>query len=113
MELNKTGDMAKKVVEELKKHMKTKIENIRIEDVVEDRNHRLFSIRFQAYNYFLIFIHYDRGRIGYNIQYGENTFVGLKNSQKWYEKVDFDIFCKELQEDLELRIPNKFLEAYS
>ncbi|MFL0251967.1 hypothetical protein ACJDT4_16225 [Clostridium neuense] len=36
----------------------------------------------------------------------------LKNSQKWYEKADFDIFCKELQQQLELRIPDKFLEAY-
>jgi len=44
-------------------------------------------------------------------QYGERTFIGLENSQKWHEKADFAVFCKELREQLELRIPNKFLEA--
>ena len=96
MQLNKTEEMARKVVEELRSHMKTRIESVSIDNVVEDRNHRSFSIYFRAYNYFLIALDCTRGRIGCSIQYGEHSFIRLENSQKWYEKTDFDIFCKEL-----------------
>ena len=111
MELNKTEEMAMKVVRELRKHMKTKIGCVTVHNVVDDNNHRAFSIHFIAYNYFPILLNYTRGRIGCSIEYSENSFIGLENSQEWYEKADFDVFCKELQEQLELRIPDKFLEA--
>ena len=111
MELNKTEEMAMKIIRELRGRMKNKIGSSEINNVVDDNNHRAFSINFQAYNYFFIILNYDRGRIGFSIQYGEKSFIGLENSQKWYEQTDFDILCKELQEQLELRIPDKFLEA--
>ncbi|EOE7227529.1 TPA: hypothetical protein UL418_000605 [Clostridioides difficile] len=62
-------------------------------------------------DYFIVLFNYDKGVIGCSIQYGENSFISLENSQKWYEKADFDVFCKELKKQLELRIPDKFLEA--
>ena len=111
MELNKTEEMAMKIIRELRGRMKNKIGSSEINNVVDDNNHRAFSINFQAYNYFFVILNYDRGRIGFSIKYGEKLFIGLENSQKWYEQVDFDILCKELQEQLELRIPDKFLEA--
>ena len=111
MELNKTEEMAMKVVRELRKHMKTKIGCVTVHNVVDDNNHRAFSIHFIAYNYFIVLFTYDIGLIGCSIQYGEKSFIGLENSQEWYGKADFDVFCKELQEQLELRIPDKFLEA--
>ena len=111
MYLNDTHKMAVSVKEYLEKNFGDKIESFKIKNVVDDRNYRSFSINFKAYDYFVVLFNYDRGRIGCSIQYGEKTFIGLKNSQKWYEKANFDIFCKELQEQLELRIPDKFLEA--
>ena len=91
--------------------MQNKIGSCEINNVVDDSNHRAFTINFQAYNYFIVLFNYNRGRIGCSIQYGERTLIRLENSQKWYEEADFDVFCKKLQEQLELRIPDKFLEA--
>ncbi|WP_255387549.1 hypothetical protein [Listeria sp. ILCC792] len=61
------------------------------------------------YNYFYIALNFDRGSFGCAIINGE-LGIGLENSQKWYDKADLTVFCKELQEDLESRIPDKFLQ---
>ncbi len=111
MELNNTYKMATNVANYLERNLGDKIEDYVIFNVVEDKNNRAFSIRFKEYDYFIILFNYDRGVIGCSIQYGESLFIGLKNSQEWYEKADFNVFCKELQEQLELRIPDKFLKA--
>lgn len=108
---NKTADeMSDVVVDILVEKFKDKMEDFEISNITE-APYKTFSVRFKAYDYFIVLFNYDRGVIGCSIQYGENSFIGLKNSQKWYEKADFDVFCKELQEQLELRIPDKFLEA--
>lgn len=112
MELNKTADeMSDIITHMLIDKFGDKIDDISVFNIVE-LPHITFNVRFSAYNYFIVLFYYDSGRIGCNIQYGENLFIELKNSQEWYEKADFDIFCKELQEDLELRIPDKFLKAH-
>ena len=43
--------------------------------------------------------------------YDERT-VALSNSQQWWEEADFDVFFKELERELKLRIPDKFLKAH-
>lgn len=42
--------------------------------------------------------------------YTREPRINLDNSQKLYDKADMNIFLKELQQQLELRIPDKFLE---
>jgi hypothetical protein len=41
-----------------------------------------------------------------------NRYVPLENSQNWYDEADMEIFLKELKEQIELRIPDKFLKFY-
>src|SRR5699024_1984832 len=74
-----------------------------------DHPYTLFSMQFQIYNYFNVIFNDDRGAFGCAIVNGD-TGIGLDNSQKWYDKADMNIFLKELQQQLELRIPDKFLE---
>jgi len=38
--------------------------------------------------------------------------VALSNSQQWWEEADFDVFFKELERELKLRIPDKFLKVH-
>ena len=38
--------------------------------------------------------------------------VSLENSQKWFDEADMNIFLKELEQQLKLRIPDKFLDFY-
>ena len=77
----------------------------------QDVNHRAFSIDFEAYNYFVIRLNYDKGRFGCNIIFGEKL-IALNNSQEWWDEADFDVFFMELQKELELRIPDKYLQAH-
>ena len=108
---NKTAaEMSDIVIDLLIKKFKNKMEDFEVFNISE-MPYKSFSIRFKAYDYFIVLFNYDKGVIGCSIQYGENSFISLENSQKWYEKADFDVFCKELQEQIELRIPDKFLEA--
>src|SRR5699024_3082024 len=74
-----------------------------------DHPYTMFSIQFQIYKYFNVILNYDRGAFGCAIVTGD---VGnrLDSSQKWYDKADMNVFLRELQQQLELRIPDKFLE---
>ena len=38
--------------------------------------------------------------------------VALNNSQEWWDEANFDDFFEELQKELELRIPDKYLQAH-
>lgn len=76
-----------------------------------DIPYTMFSIQFQMYKYFNIILNYDRGAFDCAIVAGD-VRIGLDNSQQWYDKADMNVFLYELQQQLELRIPDKFLEYY-
>ena len=109
--LNDTHQMAIRFSTIAREKMGDKVDNFCIFNVDDDVNHRAFSIDFEAYNYFAIRLNYDQGRFGCNIISGERM-IGLNNSQKWWDKANFDIFFVELQKELELRIPDKYLRAH-
>ena len=110
MQLNETGKMALEFNKKMREYFGDRVKDFVIYDVDDDPNHRAFSIDFDAYNYFNIITTYEKGRFGCSIQYGKYC-IGLDNSQKWWDTADFNIFFKELKEELELRIPDKYLEA--
>ena len=80
-------------------------------DRLSDDPYMEFSIRFEAYKYFNLIFNYDRGHFGCAISHG-GYGISLDKSQRFFDEADPDIFLKELQEQLELRIPDKFLEHY-
>ena len=109
--LNDTHQMAIRFSTIAREKMGDKVDNFCIFNVDDDVNHRAFSIDFEAYNYFAIRLNYDQGRFGCNIISGERM-IGLNNSQGWWDEADFDVFLIELQKELELRIPAKYLQAH-
>src|SRR5699024_4322503 len=97
---------------EIKKALKSHFGNtIGSFTTFEQTNHpyTMFSIQFQMYNYFNVILNYDRGAFGCAIITGD-VGIRLDSSQKWYDKADMNVFLQELQQQLELRIPDKFLE---
>ena len=58
--------------------MGDKVDKFCIFNVNDDVNHRAFSIDFEAYNYFVIRLNYDKGRFGCNIIFGEKL-IALNN----------------------------------
>ncbi|BAC15324.1 hypothetical protein [Oceanobacillus iheyensis HTE831] len=102
------GEIKKEVKKALKAHFDDKIGTFNVFGQT-DTPYTMFNMQFEMYNYFNVIFNYDRGRMGCVLVNGEYG-IGLYNSQKWYDQADMNLFCKELQEQVELRIPDKFLE---
>ncbi len=110
MQLSKTEKMAVEFSDKVREKFGERVADFCILDVIDDDNHRAFSVEFIAYNYFPIRMNYEKGRFGCCIFFG-NQSIGLANSQKWWDEADINIFLRELKEELEIRIPDKFLKS--
>ena len=110
-ERNKTTQMASDFCDVIMERFGERVDNFEILDVIDDPNWRAFSLEFEAYGYFPVRLNYDRGRFGCCICFGGGYAVDLDNSQEWWDTADFDIFFDDLERELELRIPDKFLKA--
>jgi len=108
---NKTSDvLIDELIDILENYFKEKIEDFVVIEKT-DQPYTMFSMRFNMYQNFNVILNYDRGAFGCAIINGDFG-IDLENSQQWYDKADMDIFCKELEQQLELRIPDKFLEYH-
>ena len=107
---NETAKMAGEFCDMLKKKFGDRVDDISIFRLVDDQSHREFSISFVAYEYYTVGFNYERGSFGCFLDFGR-TGVNLNSSQKWWDTADFDIFFDDLERELELRIPDKFLKA--
>ncbi|MEI3614488.1 hypothetical protein [Pseudogracilibacillus sp. SO30301A] len=110
MQLNKADNIAMSISKELRNYFNNRVDNISIYNTT-DIPYTMFSMSFKAYDYFIIILNYDRGRFGCAID-GGSAGISLKNSQQWYDKADMDVFLQELEQQIELRIPDKFLEYH-
>ena len=109
-ERNKTTQMASDFCDMIMERFGNRVNDISIFKVIDDNNHREFRISFVAYEYYPVGLNYERGSFGCFLDFGR-TGVSLNSSQKWWDTADFDIFFDDLERELELRIPDKFLEA--
>ncbi|MDO5414171.1 MAG: hypothetical protein Q4F78_01785 [Bacillota bacterium] len=111
MQLSETDKMALKFNNIVRENWGDRVDNFVIENVIDDPNFRSFEITFEAYNYFNIRMSYDKGRFGWSI-YGGKQMIGLKSSQQWFETADLGVFLDEMKDEIESRIPDKFLEKH-
>lgn len=110
MQLNETDRMALEFNRQARELLGNRVTDFVISDVIDDPNHRAFSSTFKAYDFFMVRLNYDRGNFSCCICTGGIEF-GLDNSQKYWDTADFDVFLEELKQEIELRIPDKFLKA--
>jgi len=110
MQNKNVDEMSDYIIDEMCNFFSVKVKDFVICDSINDANHKSFTIEFSAYDYFPVVFNYDMGRIGCSVCFSRKT-MELRNSQKWWDEADFDIFLKELKEELELRIPDKFLKS--
>lgn len=111
MQNKNVDEMSDFIIDGMCDFFKDRIKDFVVKDIVDDVNHKSFSIEFSAYDYFPIVFSYEMGRMGYSMCFGNRT-IALENSQKWWDEANFDVFFKELKEELELRIPDKYLKAH-
>mgnify|MGYP007095676004 FL=1 len=109
-ERNKTTQMASDFCDMIMERFGNRVDDFSIVDVIDEPNWRSFGVEFFAYDYFVMRLNYDRGMFGCCICEGKFG-IGLNSSQQNWNTADFDIFFDDLERELELRIPDKFLEA--
>lgn len=88
-----------------------KIRSIEFYDVVEEEGHWSFKIGFFAYDYFYLVFSYELDIIGFSIEMGNGRLLRINNTHSCYSNTDMNNYIKEIVEELELRIPNKYLES--
>lgn len=110
MQNNNGKEISKFLINMLSDYFGKKISDFVVSEIT-DIPYTMFRIEFLMYKYFYVVLEYDRGAFGCGILNG-NLCVPLENSQKWYDEADMNIFLKELEQQIQLRIPDKFLEFY-
>ena len=110
MQRNKANEIAGDIIRTAKEILGEKIYNITLFNVT-DEPYKMFSIKCIVYNYFVIVFNYDRGHFGCNIVCG-NDAIALSNGMEWDDGCDFSIFWKDIDEQIRLRIPDKYLQAH-
>ncbi|MGL4382219.1 MAG: hypothetical protein ACRCTA_00705, partial [Bacilli bacterium] len=64
------------------------------------------------YNFYIIRFNYDRGLFGFVLLYSNEFGCSILIDQRSYEDASLDICVKNLDDEIRLRIPDKYLEKY-
>lgn len=110
MQISKSNEIAREIIRTAKEILGEKICNIALFNVT-DEPYKMFSIKCTIYNYFVLLFNYDRGHFGCNIMCG-NDAIAIPTNIEWDDDCDFAFFLKEIDEQIRLRIPDKYLKAY-
>ena len=95
----------------IKKIFGNKIRGIEYYDVVEEAGHWSFKIGFFAYDYFYVVFTYELDIIGFSIEIGNGRLVSIMNTHNCYSNTDMEAYIQRIVEELELRIPDKYLQT--
>lgn len=96
----------------IKKIFGDKIRSIEFYDVVEEVGHWSFKIGFFAYDYFYIVFTYELDIIGFSIEVGNGKLLRVNNTHNCYSNTNMDAYIQRMVEELELRIPDKYLQMH-
>ena len=109
---NKTADeMSDIVADILFDKFEDKIRDCVIYDIVEEGNNKSFNIDFQAYNFYEIKLSYKNGKINWSIKFDDKTTIDIERDVIADSETNLNLFFEEMQKELEMRIPDKFLQA--
>lgn len=112
MELNETEKFAVETSRMIRTYFGNKMDSSGIYDVVEEANHHEFKIDFKAYDYFAIEVHYENDLFEFFIIFTKKAKISLTKEPAVYSQItDWDSYLKGIKDELELRIPDKFLKA--
>ncbi len=111
MDLNDTHKKALYVSKTLKSIFAERVSNTQIYDVVHEKNHYAFKLKFIAYNYFVVVFQYELDIIGCSVLYGDGSYIPLSSERHCLSDENLSEYFNEIKKNLELRIPDKYLLA--
>ncbi|WP_060681095.1 hypothetical protein [Virgibacillus halodenitrificans] len=109
MEKNNARDTAREFIKTAKKYFNNKIDGFTLYSVT-DEPYKMFSIKFCVYNFYVVILNYKRGHFGCAISYGDDA-ISLNTRNEWEDNSDLIEFWSDIDKQLKLRIPDKFLDA--
>ena len=83
-----------------------------IYDIVDETSHQTFKLDFGAYDYFAIEFDYENDLCEFFIVLSKEVKLSLTKEPAVYSQItDWDSYLRGVMDELELRIPDKFLKA--
>lgn len=82
-----------------------------VKNLIEDPAHLAFSLAFEAYEFVPVIFNYDRGFFAFAVDYGSRSVLIEPRGEEWASFDEFDRVLQQLDNELRLRIPDKYLDA--
>ena len=106
---NQMDILADEFFDIVKRVFKYKIEDIVFDDIP---NHQTFKLEFKAYDYFTIEFEYENDLCEFFLVLTKEAKLSLTKEPAVYSQIsDWDKYLKGVMDEIELRIPDKFLKA--
>ena len=112
MQLNDFNKIRMEIGRKIKQSFGNKIRGMEFYDIVEKTGHWSFKICFIAYNYFSVVFSYELDIIVFSIEVGNGKLLSVINEHNCYSNMDMDSYLQNVIEELELRIPDKYLKIH-
>ena len=110
MQQNEFKEVRLEVGRKVKQIFGDKIGSLEFFDIVEVPDHWSFKIRFIAYDYYVILFNYELDIIGFSIENANGIKIPVVKEHNCYSDNQLDDYINKVMENLELRIPDKYLE---
>ena len=112
MELNKMKKLALDFSDIVEIVFKDKIDSIVIDDINDELSQQTFKLEFKAYDFFAIEFDYENDLCEFFIVFTKEAKISLTKEPAVYSQIsDWDEYLKGIKDEIELRIPDKFLQA--
>ncbi|MDK8091636.1 hypothetical protein QP686_07260 [Streptococcus intermedius] len=105
-------ELATEVSERIQRAFGDRASDMTIYDVVDVPNHRMFSIKFKAYDYYEAHFGYELSFTDFYIVISEGVGISLPKEKYDFGSItNWDAYLKEVMAEIELRIPDEFLKT--
>lgn len=106
---NSAKESARQFIVTAKKYFDNRVQGFSLYDVT-DEPYKMFSLKFYAYKFYVVILNYDRGHFGCCISFGTDA-IALESNKEWDDNGDLLDFWADIDGQLQLRIPDKYLIA--
>ena len=112
MQINDMLELARETRKQIRKVFGERVDTITGYDYVDEPSHQTFKLDFEAYDYFAIEFDYENDMCEFFIVLTNEVKLSLTKEPAVYSQItDWDSYLKGIKDELELRIPDKFLKA--
>ena len=111
-EIEKMLELARETRKQIRKVFGERVDTITGYDYVDETSHQTFKLDFGAYDYFAIEFDYENDICEFFIVLSKEVKLSLTKEPAVYSKIiDWDSYLKGIMDEIELRIPDKFLKV--